>query len=120
MIFVGKRRQRPIPVLEKIQNTSLEFIKTVGKLYYTERDHRGISMHKMKLFNNFLRSRYSINANTITDELKERIALVSGVGMENVNKIYTGYFWIEKQIEIDDNDLIDFTTAINNFYKHCK
>jgi len=74
----------------------------------------------MKLFNNFLRSRYSINANTITDELKERIALVSGVGMENVNKIYTGYFWIEKQIEIDDNDLIDFTTAINNFYKHCK
>ena len=120
MIFVGKRRQRPIPVLEKIQNTSLEFIKTVGKLYYTERDHRGISMHKMKLFNNFLRSRYSINANTITDELKERIALVSGVGMENVNKIYTGYFWIEKQIKIDDNDLIDFTTAINNFYKHCK
>lgn len=120
MIFVGKRRQRPIPVLEKIQNTSLEFIKTVGKLYYTERDHRGICMHKMKLFNNFLRARYNINANTITDELKERIALVSGVGMDNVNKIYSGYFWVEKQIEIKDSDLIDFIAAINNFYKQCK
>ncbi|MFZ7115708.1 MAG: hypothetical protein ACO1G9_10045 [Bacteroidota bacterium] len=118
--FVGKRRQRPIPVLEKTRNTSLEFIKTVGKLYYSERDHRGICIHKMKLFNNFLRSRYFINANTITDELKERISTVSGVGMENVNKIYTSYFWIEKQIEIDDSDLIEFATAINNFYKQCK
>ncbi len=120
MIFVGKRRQRPIPVLEKLQNTSLEFIKTVGKLYYTERDHRGICMHKMKLYNNFLRSRYSINANSITEELKERIAIVSGVSPENVNKIYSSYFWIEKQIDLSDDELIEFNSAINNFYKQCK
>ena len=120
MIFAGKRRQRPIPVLEKLQNTSLEFIKTVGKLYYSERDHRGICMHKMKLFNNFLRARYSINANTITDEIKERISLVSGVSQENVNKIYSGYFWIEKQIDLTDHELIEFASSINNFYKQCK
>lgn len=120
MIFAGKRRQRPIPVLEKLQNTSLEFIKTVGKLYYAERDHRGICMHKMKLYNNFLRARYSINANTITDELKERIAIVSGVSQENINKIYSSYYWIDKQIDLTDNELIEFVSAINNFYKQCK
>lgn len=120
MIFVGKRRQRVIPVLEKAQNSSLEFIKTVGKLYYSERDHRGICMHKMKLFNNFLRNRYSINGNNITEELKNKISIVSGINLENINLIYSNYSWVEKQIEISDDELIQFNTAINNFYKQCK
>jgi len=77
-------------------------------------------MHKMKLYNNFLRARYSINANTITDELKERISIVSGVSQENINKIYSSYYWIDKQIDLTDHELIEFVSAINNFYKQCK
>lgn len=120
IIFIGKRRQRPIPVLEKAQNSSLEFIQTVGKLYYAERDHRNICMHKMKLYHNFLRSRYGINVNTITNQLQDKIAIISGVSLVEIKAIYTSYIFIEKQVELSDDDLIQFNSAINNFYKKCK
>jgi hypothetical protein len=120
IIFIGKRRQRPIPVLEKSQNASLQFIQTVGKLYYAERDHRNICIHKMKLFHNFLRSRYGINVNTINNQLQDKIAAISGVSPNEIKSIYTSYLFIEKQVELSDDDLIQFNSAINNFYKKCK
>lgn len=119
-IFIGKRKQRVIPVIEPTRNTSLEFVKTVGQLYYLERDHRAICMHKMKLFHLFLRHRYNINVHVYNDDYIDRLTLISGVRKEIIQRIYSAYTIIEKDITISDKEFIDFHQNITHFYKECK
>src|SRR5690606_26056512 len=38
VLFQGKRQQRPIPIIEPQKNSSVEFTKTVGSLYFQHRD----------------------------------------------------------------------------------
>ncbi|HRH65787.1 MAG TPA: hypothetical protein PLU53_05785 [Bacteroidia bacterium] len=120
MIFFGKRQQRVIPVLEQNKNTSLEYIRTVGQLYYQERNHKVICMHKMKLFLAFLRNRYFINAHAAGDEVIRKISDKSKVHVDTVREIFSQYSWIDKNPETTDQMLIDFHQQIENFYKTCK
>src|SRR5690606_28020185 len=50
VVFESKRTQRIIPVLEKPRNTTLEFVKVIGNLYYNHRDHRAIAEKKVNYF----------------------------------------------------------------------
>ncbi|MBK6446368.1 MAG: hypothetical protein IPF81_14060 [Bacteroidetes bacterium] len=120
MIFFGKRRQRIIPILEPKKNTSLEYIRTVGQLYYQERNHRVICIHKMKLFQAFLRSKYFINTYEVDDDTIEKIAVKSTVDKEVIRSIFSQYNWIDKNLDISDQMLINFHQQIEKFYKTCK
>ncbi|MBK9014266.1 MAG: hypothetical protein IPM82_09290 [Saprospiraceae bacterium] len=62
LIFRAKRRQRVIPVLEKNANTSLEFIGTIGRLFFIQNNHRQLATQKMRLFLIFVRERYHLPA----------------------------------------------------------
>jgi len=46
IIFEGKRKQRYIPVIRGNVNTSLEFIETIGRLYYHRRDNKDVAIKK--------------------------------------------------------------------------
>ncbi|MBL0018352.1 MAG: hypothetical protein IPP17_18390 [Bacteroidetes bacterium] len=52
MVFESKRKQRIIPVIEPLNNTTLEFTKTVGILYFAHGDHKDISEKKIKFCSN--------------------------------------------------------------------
>ena len=49
IIFNLRRTQRPIPILPKNLNTSVEFVKTIGNLYYQEGDIRNLIDKKIIL-----------------------------------------------------------------------
>jgi hypothetical protein len=117
MIFIGKRRQRVIPVVESVKNTSLEYIKTVGKLYFMENDHRSIAIHKMKQFQTFLRTRYFILTTQRNDLLAEKIATVSGVDVTLVKEIFLQFSLIEVHEKISEEEFLNFHKLLTEFYK---
>lgn len=120
MLFFGKRRQRIIPLQEVNKNTSLEYVRTVGQLYYQEKNHRVICVHKMKLFQAFIRNKYFINTYDVDDHVIERISRKSEVNTEEIRNIFSQYNWIDKNLEINDETLISFHQKIEHFYKTCK
>jgi hypothetical protein len=120
LLFIGKRKQKAIPVIEKRVNTSLEYIKTIGLLYYLERSHRSASINKMKHFQLFLRNRYNIIVQQSGDEIIEKIHLVSGVNREIIRKIFEEYSFIDRTIGLSDDELISFHNHLSTFYKECK
>ncbi len=118
-IFIGKRRQRIIPVVEPDKNTSLEYARTVGKLYYLERDHRAVCLHKMKHFQAFLRNRYFILTTQRNQEMIDRLSMVSGVNKELVSDIFNQFALMNVATELSDEELIRFHDSLTRFYKEC-
>jgi hypothetical protein len=119
-IFYGKRRQRVIPVIEENKNTSLEFVQTIGQLYYQERNHKVLCMHKMKLFLQFIRNRYFIHALQMSDEVIQKISVKSQVAESEIRNIFTQYNWIDRTISVTAEELVEFHQLIENFYNQCK
>lgn len=117
LIFRAKRRQRVIPVLEKNRNTSLEFLATIGQLYFLQNNHRKLALQKMKYFGNFIRDRYMMNFN---EDSLERIATKSEIDEEWIQKILLVYKNIENSAFVSENTLKEFHQLIDYFYKNCK
>lgn len=50
LIFFAKRRQRAIPVIPEPENKTLEFIETIGDLYFQEGNHYDVAKKKIRYF----------------------------------------------------------------------
>ncbi|TDE11953.1 DUF4350 domain-containing protein [Dyadobacter psychrotolerans] len=78
VIFSGKRRQRVIPIMNSPKNVSLEFVKTIGNMYYRKGNHANMAGKLVQHFRMYLRERFGVNTATHSDE--ELSALISQKG----------------------------------------
>lgn len=120
LLFRSKRKQRVVPILEAKENTSLEFVQTIGTLYFQQNEHRQLALQKMKLFLQFIRNRYNLPTNNVNREIISKISFKSQVPASGIESIFEQHQWIESQPEISDVNLITFHQSIDNFYKTCK
>ncbi len=121
LLFRAKRKQRIIPVLEKNTNTSLEFVKTIGRLYFLQNNHRQLCVQKMKLFKSFIREKYQL---TIRDEIDSslvgRLSHKSEIPEAAIQNIFGMFRNIESSSFVSENTLIEFHQRMDEFYKNCK
>jgi hypothetical protein len=121
LLFGMRRKQRVIPLLRPPQNSSLEFVKTVGRLFFLQNDHHSLARQKMRLFLIFVRSRYRIANHVAGKELIRAIAIRSGVAESHVESIFAQDFLIERERRrIDPNVITQFHLTLEHFYKHSK
>ncbi|MEM1321463.1 MAG: DUF4350 domain-containing protein [Bacteroidota bacterium] len=120
LLFRTKRRQRVIPVLEPNANTSMEFISTIGSLYFLRNDHKKLSRQKMKLFLAYIRERYHLPTNQLNDEFVNRLVAHSEVPKSVIEQILLYYKNIKNAASVTEKTLIDFHIEMDKFYKNCK
>jgi hypothetical protein len=123
IIFASKRTQRVIPVLEAKTNTSLEFLNVISSLHYQNPDHLDMARKKMKYFLYFIRAKYGINTQHLTDEQAKRLSEKAKVDINDVVLIQQRYKTLENYAGVSDGDaerLVDLYQAIDKFYKNCK
>lgn len=117
----ARRRQRPIPLLEPNTNTSLEFVTSIGRLYYLQRNHIALCMLKERQFLAFLRNRYGIHTTLTEEKDRARVAEKAGVSktlLENITKQFK--LINTTSIELNDVELIAFHQTLDEFYQTCK
>lgn len=119
-IFKGKRRQRVIPIVEPPKNTSLEFIETVGRLYFVKHDHRGIARKRFIFFLDYLRTRYFVDTSVRDGKLIEEVSKKSGIAERTVAALFKVAGNLEKVNYISQEDLQQFNRQIEYFYKNCR
>lgn len=117
LIFRAKRTQRIIPVYEGNKNTSLEFISTIGSLYFLQNDHRKLALQKMRLFLGQVRDRYNLTTKEIDETFVKRLSQKSEVEEPIINQIVLFYKNIKGSSFVSDKTLIDFHKALEAFYK---
>ncbi|RMG87795.1 MAG: hypothetical protein D6714_01670 [Bacteroidetes bacterium] len=120
VIFRAKRRQRVIPVLATKANTSLEFIQTIGRLYFNQNNHKKLAMHKMTLFLNFVRRQYPVRAKISDADFARQLSEQSHVPRELIEHILSLHARIRNKPAISAGMLTDFHRALDKFYRTCK
>ncbi len=119
-IFGFKRRQRPIPVLQKNTNTSVEFAQTITKLYLADGKHKNIAEQKFRYFFNFVRTKFGVNLKASSENEKRRLAAISKVPMENIDRIMFNYTKMESLPDTTAEELNESVKLINEFYQNSR
>jgi hypothetical protein len=116
MFFEAKRRQRTIPVIEPLTNTTLEFVDTVGRLYYQNGNHKNIALKKITYFMDFIRNKYYLKTNKIDKEFIERLSEKSGFPQEDVKKVMSLIEKTNEKNTLTEQELIHLNASLEKFY----
>lgn len=120
MIIGIKRRQRIIPVLEPMRNTTLDFVDIVGTLYFQTGNHKNIADKKITYFLEHIRTAFQIKTNIYDDMFIERITNLSGIEKQKVHDLFYFFSEISFKQNVTQQELLKLNTMIENFYKASK
>lgn len=86
IFFNAKRKQRIVPVIEPLRNTSLDFVKSIGNLYLQEGDFHDMMAKKAQYFLNKVRLDLLIDTQNLDEEFAKKLQLKTGKPMEMINE----------------------------------
>ncbi len=118
LIFEGKRRQRIIPIIEAPKNTSLQFVETIGSLYYNQKDHKAIAEKKITHLLAYIRTKFYLKTTDIDQEFKTDLSNKSGISLLEINDLFNYISFVQNNDYITENQLITLNEQIENFYKN--
>ncbi|MCH5599571.1 DUF4350 domain-containing protein [Niabella ginsengisoli] len=111
-----RRKQRVIPIMEKPANDSLEFVKTMGLLYYERGDHTNLAQKMSAYFLEHVRSRYKIFAKKLDSGFVNELSYKSGVSKTLVENIVIQINRINNEGVFTDTELIALQNNMDEFY----
>ncbi|RXK86336.1 DUF4350 domain-containing protein [Filimonas effusa] len=117
LVTAVKRKQRMIPVYRKPANDSLEFVETIGKLYYEKGDHRNLALKMTQFFLEHVRTKYKIDTHYINDDFATVLSMKSGVTKDTTGAI-VDYIHKAQMGLITRDELMKFYYILDHFYKH--
>jgi hypothetical protein len=119
MVTESKRRQRVVPVIRAPENRSLQFVKTVGNLYFNQQDNTDLLRKKVVFFKEFLREHYYLTTISSNNECVAMVSAKSGVPVDLVREILNRFDFYEKVDQVSESGLIDLNNKIELFYEQC-
>lgn len=113
MIFNAKRRQRIVPILKPESNSTVDFVKTIGSLYFQEGDHDNLIQKKIIYFLDAVRKKFMLDTSVLDDNFVKKLHQKSGKSIADIQIVI---FKI-KSFQINDhksseNDLIELNSAV--------
>jgi hypothetical protein len=116
-IFIeARRRQRIIPVIKPLPNTTLLFTRTVAGLYQQGRNHQRIAEKKVALFLDYLRTRFQEPAPDLADEdFRERLSQKAGLPRPRVEELVRLINFARTAPTVTDQELLKLSRAIHDF-----
>lgn len=86
IFFNAKRKQRIVPVMEPLKNTSVDFVKSIGNLYVQEGDFHDMMAKKAQYFLNKVRMDLLIDTQNLDEEFAKKLQLKTGKPAEMINE----------------------------------
>jgi hypothetical protein len=112
-----RRKQRPIPVITKPRNDSLDFVRTIGRLYYEKGDHRNLARKMTAYFLEYVRNNYKLLTSALDESFIRNLYTKSGYPEPEIKKIITNIQYIEDAPRIGSADLVNLYRQLESFYE---
>lgn len=112
MIFNAKRRQRIIPIKEPLKNTTVDFTKTIGNLYYQEKDHQNIAEKKIVFLLEKIRNEYYIDTFNLDETFINRLHQKTGNDKTVIENVVRLIKKIRNQSQTTEKELINFNELL--------
>lgn len=118
VILETARRQRIIPVRKPIENTSLNFITTIGKLYFQNKNNNDIGYKMTLQFMDYARNKYQVSGNELNSDFIRRLSEKSGYDKKALEEIVYYTKLIKDIPNVSDELLLEYHQLIDEFYKY--
>lgn len=115
MIFEAKRKQRIIPVITPLANASLEFVATIGNLYYQKGDHKNIAEKKIEFFFDQVRSHYFISNVTQHESFVQALSKKTGRELDETREVIGLINKVKELPTISAATLQELTAKLDHF-----
>ena len=116
MIFNAKRKQRIVNIINPLKNTTVDFTKTIGNLYYETKDHDNLIEKKITYFLEYIRRVYYLDTQILDDKFVKNLSLKSGKDQVNVKKLVNQIAYLKAKTPCNESDLLRLNKAIEDFY----
>jgi hypothetical protein len=110
-----RRKQRYIPIMKKPVNDSLEFVKTIGRLYFEKGDHRNLCRKMGTYFLEHVRSRYNLVTSKLDEDFIKALQYKSGYPETDLRNIVLFIKNIDT-VAVNDTQLKGFHRSLEAFY----
>jgi hypothetical protein len=120
LLIGSKRRQRAIPELDPMRNTTLQFVDVVGTLYFQTGDHHNIAVKKISYFMEFLRTRFQVKTVSVDTAMIARVSNLSGIPSEKISEMFAYFKEISSKAQITQQELLKLNKIIEDFYTENK
>ena len=118
IFFNAKRKQRIVPIIEPLKNTSVDFVKSIGNLYLQEGDFHDMMAKKAQYFLNKVRLDLLIDTQNLDEEFEKKLQLKTGKSPEIIKK---AVILIKKSLnpssQVIKDDLITLNKTLNEILK---
>jgi hypothetical protein len=119
MVLLGMRRQqRMIPVHQKPRNDSLDFVKTMGRLYHERRDHQNLAKKMSVYFLEHVRSTFKLPTQELDETFTKALLFKSGHPEEQVREIVAFTRYLQSGEPVTEENLIRYHKLLELFYQN--
>lgn len=115
-VFESRRKQRMIPIIPPLKNSSLDFVKTIGRLYYQRRDNKNLAYKMIAHFLDHARIRYNMRTSIMDEEFEKRLAYKSGYNADGIKDLVYYMKWVQDEPTVADETLYVLHQKLENFY----
>ncbi len=117
LVFGAKRKQRIIPIIKSVSNTSLVFTSTVAYLYLNNGTHKEILEKKILFLKDYIRTNLNVNPDENENAI-EKIAHRSGIDEDEIRLLFSSIDAVQNEQKITQNRLKQLIDQIDRFYKN--
>ena len=118
LLLSSRRKQRMIPDYTKPKNESLDFVKTMGRLYYDRKDHQNLSKKMAVYFLEHVRSTYKLPTNNLDEHFIDALHDKSGYSKGELNAIISFIQYLQNNEPVMEYQLINFQNQLEAFYQN--
>lgn len=117
MIFEIKRKQRSIPVITPLKNTTLEFVDVVSHVYFNSHNHKHIALETIRYFYFDISRKFNLSTANPDEEFYTRLHHLSGVDIENIRLLFRYCENLKQAPGLTEDDLLELNDRITKFKK---
>lgn len=113
MLFAARRRQRAIPVIKPPANTTLEFVQTIGNLYFQTGDHKRIAEKRIAWLLEEWRTRLYMPGLQPTPEWAEPVSKKTGYSLTEIQGLFQTIQTIWQKPTLSEAELRNFSQKLD-------
>jgi len=124
VLLGGKRRQRKVPIIKPLSNTTLEFTETIGRLYLfgggknaKGKNHRQIAEKKIRVWMGHIRSKYNLKTDVLGKEFEKALTAKTSYEEDEISALIGTIREVQQKNILSVNELLNLNEEIEQFYK---
>lgn len=116
-LIESKRKQRAIAEIPKLRNASEDFVKTVSRLYFQQKNNQNLAAKMITAFLENIRTAYNLSTSVLNDEFALKLAFRTGRPLNEITDLLHSIHEARLKVDLTDREIMDLHQKINQFDK---